>query len=141
MKKSWQDASIGDALEEAYQIVLDLSEEMREAFDALPEQLKEYHKRREDAATWLEVASDGLCGLYPSTARQKEHQIRWFEMREGKDGKLSRPARRDNVVRSLQACIFALAELKEEDGALKLVGELKRIRDTLKSIEFPGMST
>ncbi|MGT2503857.1 hypothetical protein ACVOMS_29715 [Bradyrhizobium guangxiense] len=141
MKKEWQDDSIAGAIDEAHRIISELAEEMQEAFDALPEHFKDYHVRRREAAEWLEVASDSLCGLAPTGMNAERHQIRWLAMRAGKDGKLNRPARRDNVVKSLQACIFRLAEIRdEEEDALKLIGELKRIRDTLKSIEFPGMS-
>ncbi|MGJ5206131.1 hypothetical protein [Bradyrhizobium sp. HKCCYLR20261] len=144
MRKVCEEGSVGDAVDQAQQIIFELAEEMREAFEALPDQLKEYHVRRRDAAEWLEVASDSLIGLSTYHMRSEEYQIRWVEMRPGKDGKLNRPARRDNVVGSLHASIFRLAELNSKLGdkkVLKLIGELKRIRDTLKSIEFPGMST
>src|SRR5262249_33842226 len=142
MRRVWQGATIADAIAEAYEVVAELADQMREAFDALPEALKEYHVRREEAADWLEIASDGLCGLAPDRMRARKHQVRWVETHAGKDGKLHRRGERDNVVRSLQACIFRLSELRnEEDDALDLIRELKRIRDILRSIEFPGMST
>ena len=137
-----REATIADAIAEAYDVIYQLAEQMREAYEALPEGLKDYHTRRREAAECLEIASDTLCGLAPDKMRGRQHSVRWIAMRPGKDGKLHRPARRDNVVKSLQACIFRLAELRdEEDGALELIGELKRIRDILKSVEFPGMST
>lgn len=136
-----RESSIANAIEEAYESVFDLAGEMREAFDALPEHLKDSHKRREEAADWLEVAADRLCGLVPNQMNQERHCVRWLEARRGNGGKIFRPARRDNVVRSLQACIFRLSELRDEDGVLDIIRELKLIRDNLKSIEFPGMST
>lgn len=137
-----REATITDAIEEAYEVIFELAEQMREAYEALPEGLKDYHVRRREAAELLEIASDTLSGLAPDNIKEPKHRVRWIAMRPGKDGKIHRPARRDNVVKSLQACIFRLAELQhEEDDALRLIGELKRIRDILKSAEFPGMST
>jgi hypothetical protein len=126
-------------IEEAYSVVDTLADEMREAFDALPEQLKDYHKRREETGYLLQVATDRLCGLVPTAICGAT--VYWLEERAGSEGKLYRPARRNNVVRSLQACIFRLSELRNEEGSLELIRELKAIRDILKSLEFPGMST
>jgi hypothetical protein len=91
MKKEWQEGSIAEAIDEAYRIISELADEMREAFDALPEHFQDYHVRRRDAADWLEVASDSLCGLAPTSMSSQKHQARWLEMQAGKDGKLNRP--------------------------------------------------
>jgi hypothetical protein len=117
MRKVWEEGSIADAVDQAQQAIFELADEMREAFEALPEELKDYRVRRRGAAEWLEVASDFLTSLSAYNMRSKEHQVRWIEMRPGKDRKLNRPARRDNVVRSLQASIFRLAELGPGGGA------------------------
>ena len=70
MRKIWQEATIADAIAEAYEVISELADQMREAFEALPEVLKASHSRREDGADWLEIASDELCGLVPEKMRE-----------------------------------------------------------------------
>jgi hypothetical protein len=45
--------------------ISELGDQMREAFEALPEGLKHYHTRRQHAADWLEIAS--ACVGWPPT--------------------------------------------------------------------------
>jgi hypothetical protein len=40
MRKIWQEATIVDVIAEAYEVISDLADQMREAFEALPEVLK-----------------------------------------------------------------------------------------------------
>jgi len=114
MRKSWEESTITDVIEEAYPEIDDLHDQMRDAYDALPEGVQYCHHRRGDAAKWLEVASDTLCGLAPRNMYDRKHQVQFMVMRPGKDGRFFRPARRDNVVRGLEACVYRLAEPQHE---------------------------
>lgn len=77
----------------------------------------------------------------PGKLRDEEHQVARIEMVRGKDGKLYRPARRDNVVRCLQSCFAYLSTLPDADDDMsKLKGELQNALEILKRVDFPGMS-
>lgn len=119
---------------------------MRGVFEATPEPLQESHSHRGDAADWLEVVSDQLSGLSSLLEkRDGRRQVTWIEKGAGKDGRLFRPARRDNVVRSLEECLQFLASLQsrlKNEGDLKpIIERLEIAIHNLKNIEFLGMST
>ena len=50
MRKTWSSGTLADAVSEAQEEVNELADGMRDAFDGLPDSLKEYHRRREAAA-------------------------------------------------------------------------------------------
>jgi len=101
MTKSWTGNTISRALEDAYFEIDQLGEDMREVFEATPEQFKD------NSGRWRGIAADILEAVFnpsvPASIAGDGHYIEWLEVRKGKDGKLFRPARRDNAVRCLKA--------------------------------------
>lgn len=139
MRKAWTSNSIEGALDEAYQSASELCEEMRDAFDNTPEQFKS------NSGRFREIAADDLDSLLhpsiPPGIAGDAHHVTWLEMLKGKDGKLFRPARRDNVVRCLEACLYyASTESDDSDAMQKFRTDLKIDISILRSIRFPGMS-
>lgn len=136
MRKTWSTDTLAHAISEAFSEIFSLSEEMREAFDGTPESLKQSRlgRRREAAADLLEQYEPDV------PAPLREHQVAWIEMRRGKDGKLFRPARRDNAVRCLLACVAYLLTMPDNGDTSKLKSELQNAVDVLDTVDFPGMS-
>ncbi|WP_334500354.1 hypothetical protein [Bradyrhizobium sp. AZCC 1678] len=130
---------MSEALFDAYFEISQLGDEMREAFDSTPEQFKENSgKEREVAADWLEAV---LQPAVPPSIAGKEHWIEWLEMRPGKDGKLFRPARRDNAVRCLKAALAYAARVHDDSLDMKrFIDDTKIDAHNLETIHFPGMS-
>jgi len=141
MRQNWTEAYLAHAIRWACYEVDDLAEEMAEAFDAMPDFFQEYHYRRESAADRLREAAATLATLSaPDGFSQR--LVEWMEMVPGKDGKIFRPQRRDNVVRCLEACVQLLAHSTDDNnGVLELNDDLQEIIDLLAPIEFPGMAT
>jgi len=139
MRKCWSENSISDGLTEAYHEISVLAEEMREAFESTPEQFKENSgKEREIAADILESVFDPTV---PACISGEQHWIRWLEMRAGKDGKLFRPARRDNVVRCLEAGLAYAARVEDDSSEMvQFIKDIKIDINNLQCIHFPGMS-
>ena|SRR5258707_176474 len=134
MRKTWSEDTLAHAIDEAFQEVFTLAQEMEEAFDGTPESLKQSSmgQSREAAATELETAWD--TPSVPDALR--ENRIMWMEM----SGKLFRPARRNNVVSCLQSCIAHLSSLVDDYDVKKLKESLQNSVDILSKVHFPGMS-
>jgi hypothetical protein len=128
------------AIEEGGYQLSELSDEMREAFEGTPEVFQGTTGRpREVAADNLEVAYDLLLGCnVPEELRDED--VEWIELRAGKNRRLYRPARRDNVVSCLRACIAQLATVSQDDEISKLKNELQTVVDILDAVFFPGMT-
>lgn len=137
MKKSRTRNLLSEAFDDAYCEAFQLGEEMREAFDATPEQFKDNSgKEREVAADILEAM---LQPSVPDSIALEE--IEWIEMRKGKDGKLFRPARRDNILRCLRAGLMRASMASDDSRAMTLfVSDTKIDIQNLERIRFPGMS-
>jgi hypothetical protein len=137
MRSHWTENLISDAFTDAYFEISQLAEEMREAFDSTPEQFKENSgKDREIAADILEAV------FQPSVpASIAKHDIGWLEMRKGKDGKLFRPARRDNAVRCLRAGLAYASRVSDDSrDMIQFIENTKIDIHNLETIHFPGMS-
>ena len=138
MRKSRNEKQLSDAISDAYLEISNLAEEMREAFDNTPEQFKDNSGRsREEAADWLEAV---LEPRLPQELNRGDHWIEWPEMARGKDGRLFRPARRDNVVNCLNACLAYISRFPETDELKMAKHHLETTIHNLKSITFPGMT-
>jgi hypothetical protein len=139
VRKSWTENTVSEALFDAYFEISQLADEMREAFENTPEQFKENSGReREVAADWLEAVSQPDV---PPRIAGKEHWIKWLEMRPGKDGRLFRPARRDNAVRCLAAALsYAVNVNDDSPDIVKFIQGIKTDIHNLETILFPGMS-
>ena len=124
------------AISEAFGEVQALSDEMQEAFDGTPEPFRESSgASREAAASALAAA----CS-YPFVPKMVgDIQVSWIEMHKGKDGKLFRSARRDNIVRCLRSCLAKLPVHPDEDTS-QLKQELQTAITILGNVYFPGMS-
>ena len=133
-------AILSNAIEECDQEINELSEEMRGAFEGTPEVFQDTAGRpREEAADRLEVAHDFLSGSdIPRSLR--DEQVEWHEMRAGRNGKIFRPARRDNVVRCLEACVRLLTMRPETEEITKLKTNWQYAIDVLRAVYFPGMT-
>lgn len=128
---------VGHAIEEAYFEIADLGDDMRDVFDRTPEQFKDNIGRsRELAADLLEAVSS------PSVPKSVENeQITWLEKRSGENGRLFRPARRDNATSALKACIGRLSKRATADQeVIKLLEHLARDVELIDSVFFPGMT-
>jgi hypothetical protein len=139
MKKSWVESSPIRALDQAYQEISELGDEMREAFEATPEQFKNsIGVARENAADILEAVQRPPI---PVSIDGDQHEISWLEMRRGKDGKLTRSARRDNVVRCLKAVLVYASQMSDESREMvTFLKDLEVDIHNLETIDFPGMS-
>lgn len=138
MRKSKNGNQLSDAISDAYSEISNLAEEMREAFDNTPEQFKDNSGRsREEAADWLEVV---LEPTLPRELIRGDHWIEWPEMVRGKDGRLFRPARRNNAVNCLSACLAYISRFPETDELKAAKQNLEITIHNLKSITFPGMT-
>jgi hypothetical protein len=141
MTKRKNRVMLSSAIDECQQEVHELSEEMREAFEGTPEVFQDTAGRpREEAADRLEVAYDFLrsCDGIPEALRNEE--VEWIEMRAGTNGKIFRPARRDNVVRCLQSCVWLLSAAWQNDETTKLKTDWQHAIDILRTVYFPGMT-
>jgi hypothetical protein len=128
---------VGHAIEEAYFEIAGLGDDMRDVFDRTPEQFKDNIGRsRELAADLLEAVSP------PSVPKSVENeQITWLEKLPSKNGRLFRPARRDNATSALKACIGNLSRLATADQeVIKLREHLLRDVELVDSVFFPGMT-
>jgi hypothetical protein len=123
-----------DTIRSAFEEISQLTYEMEEAYDNTPEPLKksDVGDRRGAAAFALDRLNEPLV---PVSLRGDEHLI---ERKEISGSKLFRPARRDNVASSLQACVDYLARLRNDD-AEHLKKEIQEIIRQLKDVDFPGM--
>jgi hypothetical protein len=139
MRKAWIGNFLSDAFDDAYFEVSQLGDEMREAFEGTPEQFKENSGReREIAADILEAVFQPSI---PSSIAGKGHYIEWTEMRKGKDGKLFRPARRDNVIRCLNAGLIYASRVSDDSrDMIQFIEGTKIDIHNLETIHFPGMS-
>lgn len=139
VKKSLSGNSLSKAFDDAYFEISILAEEMREAFDNTPDQFKENSgNERGITADYLEAM---LQPSVPARVAGDEHHIEWLEMIKGKDGRLFRPARRDNVVRCLEAGILYASKISDGDPDIARFVEGTKIDiHNLKSLHFPGMS-
>ena len=137
MRKTRTGNTIADAIDEALFEVSALADEME--VDGTPESLKNSTtgQSREAAAFALKVSKSGLF-FVPESLRK--NWVEWTEMVPGKDGKLFRPARRDNIVRCLQACTTSLSSVPTNDDTTKLNSELNNSVAKLRGVHFPGMS-
>jgi hypothetical protein len=139
MRQSWTENTISEGFSEAYFEISILADEMREAFENTPEQFKENSgKDREVAADTLEsVINPSL----PVEISGKEHWIGWIEKRPGKDGKMFRPARRDNAVICLKAGLAYAIKFADSNPKVAQFVELLKIDiHNLETIHFPGMA-
>jgi hypothetical protein len=138
MRKSTSENKLCDAITDAYQEISTLAEEMQEAFEATPEQFKENSGRsREQAAHWLEAV---LEPRLPPDFCSDVHWVKWREMVAGKDGRIFRPARRNNVVNCLRACLAYITKFPETEELKSAKQSLEITIHNLESIFFPGMT-
>ncbi|MGD0025157.1 MAG: hypothetical protein ABSC37_11130 [Xanthobacteraceae bacterium] len=140
MRKGKDSATLTDAISQAQEELDTLSDEMREAFDATPEHFKDSHKSREDAADYLRVAHDILLNYNDVSKAFRDEEVEWRIMCAGKNGKLYRPARRDNIVRCLEACVVRPGSLPQDGDIAKLKREWERAINVLRGVHFPGMN-
>lgn len=138
MRESRTGNSFREAVEDAYSEVADLADSMRAAFEGTPEQF------RGNSGRGREVAADILAAVLqpsvPSELSTKDHHIEWIEKSAGKDGKLSRPAKRDNVVRCLEAALHYVSNADDEKvNFSNFSRDLEIDIHNLKTIDFPGM--
>ena len=141
MIKGRRKVTLSSAIDECEQEVYQLSEEMHEAFEGTPEVFQDTAGRpREEAADRLQVAYDFLLGSGDLPKGLRNEEVQWTEMLAGTDGKIFRPARRDNVVRCLQACVSLLATVPETDETTKLKTNWQHAIDILRTVYFPGMT-
>jgi hypothetical protein len=139
MKKSWTENTVSEGLVEAYFEISQLGDEMREAFDNTPEQFKSNSGRdREIAADILEAVSHP--GV-PTSIAGKQHWIGWLQMHAGKDGKLFRPARRDNALNCLRAALAYASKVSDDTSDMvRFIEDTKIDIHNLETIHFPGMA-
>jgi len=133
MIKRWRTATLANAISEAYKEVYALSDEMQDASDNMPAQLGQ---RQGHAAVLLERVY-GRLDDNDVPGELRDEKVTWMEWRKGKDGKLFRPARRDNVVKCLQSCVASLETLPDDE-----ISEPKRewqwAIKVLREVHFPG---
>jgi hypothetical protein len=130
MRTSYSQNTLGSALEQCHHELFELSDEMSQAFEATPEQLKASHWRREQAA----IALDVQAPIVPSII--SDLLVRWSEIY--KSSTLNRREKRDNIANCLRACLSqAEAATKELE---RFANELRDNIEMIESAEFPGMS-
>lgn len=140
MKKVWCETNLSDAIGECQREISELADDMRNAFECTPEVFKDTTGLpREEAADDLEIASDMLSEYDIPTALKNE-EVYWWEMRAGRDGRLFRPARRDNVVRCLQACVSRLLKEPQEAEIVDVISKWRAAINWLEAVYFPGMT-
>jgi hypothetical protein len=134
MQRDWYRDSLTGAIRYAFEQVSELTWEMEEVSENTPEPLQrsELGECRSAAACMLGMVNEPTV---PTSLRGDEHLVEWMEMT---GGKLFRPARRDNVVSCLEACVAYLST-KSNDDATGLKKELQKAIDDLKEIYFPPM--
>jgi hypothetical protein len=138
MLKSANENTLSDAISEAYFEISTLAEEMQDAFDNTPEQFKENSGRsREEAAHWLEAV---LEPRLPADLTGNSHWVKWSEMVAGKDRRIFRPARRNNIVNCLKSCLAYISKYPETEELKSAKQSLEITIDNLESIFFPGMT-
>jgi|SRR5271166_1033931 len=115
MRKIWSSNILGRAIDEAFQEVNELRDEMEAAFAGTPDVFRDSTGRaREKAAEDLDAAS--TTPFVPESVANLD--VKWIEM-VGKG--VYRPQRRDNVVRCLQSCVARLLTSTNDD-----ISELKK---------------
>jgi hypothetical protein len=138
MRKGTNENKLSDAITEAYFEISALAEEMQEAFNNTPEQFKENSGRsREEAAHWLEAV---LEPQLPAELAGDSHWVKWPEMVAGKDRRIFRPARRNNIVNCLRSCLAYISKFPETDELKSAKQSLEITIHNLESIFFPGMT-
>ena len=142
MRKSWAANTLKEAIEQARYDAYDLRTEMETAFGGTPEGLQRswIGLARENDAVDLSTAHDFLANC-DVPAEAEGIQIQWLEMRPGKNGKIFRPARRDNIVNCLAICDLRLGEIDQTDRIARIREDLKVSISLLKGLSFPGMGT
>lgn len=136
MKFVEKKSTLAEAVEEAWDELQILAEEMREAFDNTPESLQGSGagEKRGEAADALEDLSE------PSVPEAlKLVEVTYYVPASVPKRGLSRSARRDHACGVLDRLVEVLNEKEENKEAMELAQELEELKDNAEAVEFPGM--
>jgi hypothetical protein len=144
-----RELTIEDAISEALGEITTLAEEMREAFDNMPESLQSsaVGEARSEAADNLENISEPDV---PAELRGDKFNVKWTVrvLSPSAERKQSRASRRDEATEILTQIVVRLEELADGDSQIEaqvkeaasvFVDEVQQIIDEAEAVEFPGM--
>lgn len=149
LKTRERELTIEDAVSEAHGELVSLGEEMREAYDNTPESLQQsgVGEARGEAADTLENIDEPEV---PTELQGDKFTVKWTvrALTPKQQDKLSRSARRDEAITTLQAVIDRLQEIaadetghteEEREAAGAFVDDVQNAHDEAEGVEFPGM--
>ena len=124
---------------DAYQALIELGDEMQEAYDNTPESLQgsAIGEARQEAA-------DQLSGLDQPTVHESieatKIKVHVPVRSPSAQARLSRSDRRDDAISMLQSCVDVLQDMAEYSHVDPLIEELDQLISEAEAVEFPGRS-